>query len=405
MPSFHYQAYDAHGTLAQGRIEALSSEAASEALWAQGLTAFELEHASNSSTLWWQRELFGSGVGRADLVSFTREFATLAGAGIPLDDCLRILADQATSHAARALIAEVRQEVLNGATLSDALRQRRRFFSEDYVNIVRAGEAAGALARVFDELAALLERRQEVRSKVQSALVYPSILLALSVVSLAVIIGVLIPGIAPVFAQGGKPLPATIQFFLDLQARWLDVLIGFAMAGAAITWMIAVGLRRPAVRIRFDRLKFAVPMAGALLLQQETARFSRTLGTLLRAGVPLLQAATSACGGTANRHLAAALNRAIALVREGASLNRALDSETTLPPIALRMIAIGEEAGKLDHMLLTIAGMFEQQTQRTIDWLMTLLTPLLTVGIAGLVGSLILTVMNAILSINEIAVR
>jgi general secretion pathway protein F len=405
MPSFHYQAYDAHGTLAQGRIEALSSEAASEALWAQGLTAFELEHASDSSTPWWRRELFGSGVGRADLVSFTRELATLAGAGIPLDDCLRMLADKATSRAARALIAEVRQEVLNGATLSDALRQQRRFFSEDYVNIVRAGEAAGALARVFDELAALLERRQEVRSKVQSALVYPGILLALSAVSLAVIIGVLIPSIAPVFAQGGKPLPSAIQFFLDLQAHWLDVLLGVAIAGAMTTWMVTIALRRPAIRLGLDRLKLALPMAGALLLQQETARFSRTLGTLLRAGVPLLQAATSACGGTANRHLAAGLDRAVSLVREGASLHRALGSETTLPPIALRMIAIGEEAGKLDHMLLTTAGMFEQQTQRTIDRLMTLLTPLLTVGIAGLVGTLILTVMNAILSINEIAVR
>jgi general secretion pathway protein F len=405
MASFQYQAYDARGTLARGRIEALSLQAATEGLWAQGLTAFELEHANESSAPWWQRELFGSSVSRVDLVGFTREFATLAGAGIPLDDCLRILAERMASRAARALIADVRQEVLNGATLSDALKQQRRIFSEDYINIVRAGEAAGALARVFDELAALLERRQELRSRVQSALVYPAILLALSVVSLAVIIGVLIPSIAPVFAQGGKPLPSAIQFFLGLQAHWLNVLIGIAIGGAAITWIAAISLRRPAVRLFIDRLKLTVPLAGALLLQQETARFSRTLGTLLRAGVPLLQAATSACGGTANRHLAAALDRTIALVREGASLNRALDSETILPPIAVQMIAIGEEAGKLDHMLLTTAGMFEQQTQRTIDRLMTLLTPLLTIGIAGLVGSLILTVMNTILSINEIAVR
>jgi general secretion pathway protein F len=148
-----------------------------------------------------------------------------------------------------------------------------------------------------------------------------------------------------------------------------------------------------------------VPIVDTLMLGQETARFARTLGTLLRAGVPLTHAAASACSAATNRHLKWGLERAINLVREGKSLNAALNTETVLPAMAVRMISVGEEAGKLDHMLLTIAAMLEQQTQRNVDRLMTLLTPLLTITIAVVVGSLVMAVMNAVLGINEVAVR
>lgn len=405
MPSFQYRAYDARGSLAQGHVEAISAQAATDALWAQGLTAFRLQGAGQEGVRWWQRELFAGGARRSDLAAFTREFATLVGAGIPLDDSLRILADQATSSGIRALVADLRQDVLNGMTLSDALQKRPKVFPADYISIIRAGEAAGAIGQVLEELAALLQRREEVRAKLRSALVYPAILLGLSAISLAIIIGVLIPSIAPVFAQGGKPLPPAIQVFLTLQAHWLDLVIGLATAAAAVTWAARLASSRSSLRLLLDRGKLAAPVAGRLLLQQETARMARTLGTLLRAGVPLLQATTSACNGMVNCHLAGGLERAIALLRDGASLHRALQSEMVLPAVALRMISIGEEAGRLDQMLLTIAAMFEQQTQRSIDRLMTLLTPALTMGVAVLVGSLIMAVMNAVLSINELAVR
>jgi general secretion pathway protein F len=405
MPSFHYRAYDAQGTLALGRIDAATSDAASEALWSQGLTAFQLKDLGNNGTRWWQREVLDGGARRARLTAFTREFATLASAGIPLDECLRILSDQATSRALQTLARDIRQDVLNGRTLSEALKTRSNVFPQDYVTIVKAGEAAGAVGNVFEELAALLERRQEVRAKIQSALVYPAILLVLSAVSLSVIIGVLIPSIAPVFAQGGRPLPATIRILLVAQERWPEICFGIATLIAAVAWLALAAARRPALRTRIDRMWLGIPVAGKLALEQETARFARTLGTLLRAGVPLLQASQSAHAATSNRHIAAGVEDAIAKVREGASLSRALSETTCLPSVALRMMAIGEEAGKLDHMLLKIAAIFEQGTQRRVDRLMTLLTPVITAAIAVLVGSLILTVMNAILSINDMAVR
>jgi general secretion pathway protein F len=406
MPSFQYRAYDDRGALATGNIEALSAEAARDALWSRGLTPFQLAGSQRGPARWWQREVFGGSRGlHAELATFTRGFATLMSADIPLEEALRILAEQASSPGLRALVTDLRQEVRNGAALSDALQKRPRVFSADYVSVVRAGEIGGTVSLVLGELAMLLERRQKLRAEIQSALVYPAILVGLSCVSLAIIIGVLMPSLAPVFADGGRPPPAAIRFFLAMQSHWAEVLLGLALICGLGTWGIAIALRRPGVRSSLDGCKVRMPMLGGLLCDQDAARFARTLGTLLRAGVPLLQAATSACATIANRHIGAGVSSAIAQVREGASFHRALEAHADLPPLALRMIGIGEEAGRLDQMLLTIATMLEQQTQRRVDRFMTLLTPLLTVAIALLVGGLIMMVMNAILSINEIAVR
>jgi general secretion pathway protein F len=164
-------------------------------------------------------------------------------------------------------------------------------------------------------------------------------------------------------------------------------------------------LRRPAARLSFDALKLKLPILGPFLLKQETARYTRTLGTLLKAGVPLLQAATSACTAVRNAALLSGVTVSIDAVREGAPLHRALRSHTLLPPLALRMIAIGEEAAKLDTMLLKVATMFEQQTERDTERFMTVLTPVITLFVAVFVGALIITIMNAILSLNDLAVQ
>jgi general secretion pathway protein F len=406
MPSFQYRAYDASGRFAQGSVEAASQDAASDSLWARGLTPLQVTSSGPSAKPWWQREVFGGRRAlRSDLVAFTAELATFIGAEIALDDALRLLSDQATSAGMAELAAQLRKDVLNGATLSDAMAKRPGVFSADYVSVVRAGETGGTLGQVFEELATLLERRLEVHTKVRSALIYPAILVGLSSISLVIIVGVLMPSIAPVFAGGGRPLPAAIQFFLALQANWLEVAIAVTAAVAIVVTIASAALRRPLLRMLLDRAKVQAPVLAGFLLAQETARFARTLGTLLRAGVPLLRAATSACEVVGNRHVAAGIARAIGLLQEGASLHHALARETVLPVVALRMISVGEEAGKLDRMLLAVAGKFEQQTQRSIDRFMTALTPLLTMTIAVLVGGLIMVVMNAILSVNELTVR
>jgi general secretion pathway protein F len=406
VPSFTYRAYGGRGEFAEGRIEAASTDAASEMLWAQGLTPFHMQAADAEGEQWWQREVFGgSRSSPAQVASFTRDFATLNSAELPLDDALRILSAQAPSRAMRMVIASLLADVLDGSHLSDAMHKHPRVFAAEYVSAVRSGEVGGTLAQVFEEMADLLERRMEIRNRVRSALVYPAILVAFAVVTVGLVVAVLVPGIAPIFAEGGKAMPAAIAFVLAVQAHWTKISAALLILAAAATLALVLALRRPPVRLAIDRFKLRPPLFGAFVRERETARFARSLGTLLRAGVPLLQASTSARAVIANRHLGAGVDRALEAVREGSSLYRALERCAALPPVALRMISVGEEAGKLDRMLLRMAVMFEQQTQRTLDRFMTILTPALTLTIAFLVGGLVLTLMNAILSINELAFR
>jgi len=405
MPTFFYRAYRPDGELAQGQIEAASSVAATDGLWTQKLVPFELT-AADAAKPWWQRELLSSpALSHAQVAAFTREFATLSSAGIPLDDTLRILADQTASGRTRPLAESLLADVLNGSALSDAVEKRYDTFTPEYVSVVRAGEVGGQLGQALEELAALLERRGEVRAKVQAALVYPAILIALSIVSLGIIVGVLIPNIAPMFSEGGRPAPDTIRLLMAVHAYWLEILVVLSAIGVCAVGIAVTMLRRPATRLACDHFKLRLPILGAFLLRQETARYTRTLGTLLKAGVPLLQAAISARTTVGNAVLAAGMTNTLEAVREGAPLHVALQRYTLLPPLALRMIAIGEQAAKLDVMLLRVASMFEQQTQRDIERFMTIFTPAITLLVAVFIGALIITIMNAILSLNDLAVQ
>jgi general secretion pathway protein F len=206
-------------------------------------------------------------------------------------------------------------------------------------------------------------------------------------------------------AEGGKPMPVTIQFLLMVQSRWMEILAGGSIAAIGAVLAISIALRRPAAREALDRHVLKLPIVGPFLVHQETARFARTLGTMLQAGVPLLQAANAAKAVVVNRHLSSTIETAIESIGQGVALNRALRNETGLPDVALRMISVGEESGKLDRMLTRVAIMFEQQTQQGIERFMSMLTPMLTAAIAMLVGALILPIMNSVLSINDMAFR
>jgi general secretion pathway protein F len=406
MPTFRYRAYGGDGELAEGAVDAASSDEASEMLWSQGLTPFKLDARKISDVNWWNRELFSDAKSRrADLVTFTREFATLNAAEIPLDDALRILQQQASSPRLKILVSSLLTEVLNGVPLSDALQKQDKVFPAEYVAVVRAGEIGGTLGEIFTELADLLERRAEMQARIQSALVYPSMLVVLSLATLAVIVGGLIPSIAPIFEQSRKPIPVTIQIMLALRDNWLELVIGAAITGAFVSGAFKFLRRKPETRLALDRNKLRIPLLGAFLLQQDTARFTRTLGTMLKAGVPLVQATKSAGSVVLNRDIAAGIERAIEEIQQGMALHRALRKETALPATALQMISVGEEAGKLDRMLTRVALMLERQIQSSIDRFMSALTPALTVGIALMVGALIVPVMNAVLSINDLAAK
>jgi general secretion pathway protein F len=405
MPKFHYRAYTGSGDLQEGEVEARSSRDAEEALWRRGLTPFETRETRPTSLNSLLRITRKRGPTGAQLASFTREFATLEQADIPLDQSLRLLAVQSSSPPLRELAEEILSRIVDGSSLSDALAQRPDVFGTEYINVVHEGETVGKVGAALNDLADMLERRMELRGRMQSALIYPALLITLAVVSTAVVLGTLVPNVAPIFADNGRPMPSGLQFIIDAEAHWEAILGVVAFCVVAVMAVYRLAATRPTLRQAIDRLYLRLPYVGALFAQHATARFSRTLGSMLKAGVPLLQALESARAGVVNSYLNSKLVEVIAAVRGGSHLSAALGRIEHIPSVAPQMISIGEETGKLDEMLLRIATMFERKTHRSIEQVMGLLTPLLTVLIAGVVGGLIMTVMDAVLGINELATK
>ena len=405
--TYRYTGYTRAGAITEGRLEAISLEDAIEMLWERGLTPLETrEDGAPASEPWWRLELLSSRKpSRRDVASFTREFATLAQSDIPLDDALRIVSEQSGTTRMQPVIASLLEAVLDGAHLSDAMARHPKAFQDDYVNMARVGEASGNMARVFGELADLLERRLDLAGRLTSALVYPSVLIVMALASILVVMGVLVPNLAPMFAESGRSMPTMIGLIVRMRETWPLIVTVALVMGMGAFGIGATMLRSNQMRRAADRILLGLPLAGTLSAEQNFARFTRTLGSLLRTGVPMLPALASARSAVRNRHIGSSLEASLETVRDGQSLGRALLGRPGIPRVALRMIMVGEETGKLDEMLLRTAFVLEQQSQRRIERLMTLLTPALTIAIAGLVGGLMLTVMNAILSVNELALQ
>ncbi len=406
MPSFSYRALNDAGDLREGEVEAASREAAEEAVWRLGLTPFEWRDGSPAArsrlSSFLTRE---AKPGARRLAAFTREFATLEQADIPLDQSLRLLAAQSASPALRKIADDILNQVVDGASLSQALASRPDVFGQDYVQVVREGESVGRVGEALTELADMMERGLELRGRIQSALVYPALLIVMAIGSTAVVMGTLIPNIAPIFTDNGKPLPSGLQFVMGVEAHGGEIALALILGAAGIFVAARMIAARPALRSSFDRLLLRLPAVGALLRKLATARFARSLGSMLKAGAPMLQGLESARLSVGNQYLRDRFAHAIEEVRGGARLSACLREIDLFPPAAAQMIAIGEETGQTSAMLLRLAVMFERDSQAAIERVMSLLTPLLTVTIAGAVGGLILTVMDAVLSINDLAMK
>jgi general secretion pathway protein F len=405
MSMFHYRAYSAQGDLVEGEIEARSREEAEESLWGRGVTPFSVQETRAAAGVSLTSFFTRSGPSAAELASFTREFATLEQADLPLDNSLRILAQQAGSPAVRALAEEILRRVVDGASLSDALTARAELFGADYINIIRAGETMGNVAQALGDIAEMLERRLEMRAKIQSGLVYPALLIVLAIISTGVVLGTLVPNIAPIFADNGRPMPKGLQFIIDLEGSWPLIATAFFLIGAGLFALKRYAASHPPLQIKIDRFLLDLPYAGAIIAKYQAARFARTLGAMSRAGVPLLQGLESARAVVSNAHFRAELAGAIEQVRGGVALSAALERIEAFPTAAAQMTRIGEEVAKLDELLLRLASLFERQTQRSIERAVGLVTPMLTILIAGVVGGLIMTVMDAVLGINELATQ
>lgn len=419
MATFHYKAYTAQGVVTAGTIVADGVDAAIDALYSSGLTPFETYGASgeaagrasqtsaapdNTDVSIWKRELFTSNrFSLKQLTAFTVELASLTNSGLPLDAAFRIIAGPGASPKTIRLANGLLKDVLAGAQLSEAMARRPEIFPSDYRAILSAGEAGGITGQVLKQIAELLARRLEIRGKIQTALVYPVILILMSMVSVLVIVFVLVPSISPIFTDAGLPLPGILNTFVDLQENWFRAALvtGFVIFAGATLWNKAK--RNPETMLGLDRLTYALPVVGRLIQVRDAGGFARALGTLLSARVPLMSAMQTARALVSNRHLNALYQKAIDRVPEGTPLHRAFDGTGLLPATSLRLVAVGEESGQLAPMLMQVATVLEGDLQRKIERMVGLLTPILTLAVGGGIGALIMQVMSAVLSINDLA--
>ena len=409
MARFSYSAYDGHGQLEIKEIEAADAGTLSSALGRAGLYPFDIVEVgtggrASAAPGGMHRTRQGRAMPLTHLGRTIRELATLLGADVPIDQALTLLSSgPATPTAAAA--AGLLERVRSGAALSEAMQAAGGAFPEYCISMVQAGEASGSLGAVLSDLADLLDRRADMQSRLRSALVYPMILVLMAIAAVVLIVSVLIPSLAPLFEDSGAEPPAAMQVLLFLHdtaiADWPVLLALAGLLAAAI----ALAIRSEPLRLMGDRLALQTPLLSGILARAETARLTHTLGALIRGGVVLPNALRISTLVVRNRTVRAAMVQICEDVKEGASLSRLLERTQVLSPMALRLIAIGEETGRLEKMLAHVARIAETELQRRLELMMSLLTPLLTLLIGLGVGGLIYSVMTTILRVNDMAIR
>lgn len=395
MPQFRYKALNAHGEVFDGQMEAASEAEVAARLQDQGHLPMETRVAveGSSAAVSWATLLRRKPFDGAALVQFTQQLATLLGAGQPLDRALSILLELPEDERSRRVITDVRDIVRGGAALSTALERQHGLFSRLYINMVRAGEAGGSLHETLQRLADYLERSRELKGRVINALIYPAILLAVVGGALLFLLGYVVPQFALMYESLDVALPWFTQWVLNVGLLVRDYWLVLVVVPCIVLLLMDRKLRQPAFRLAADGWLLERKGVGALVAKLETARLARTLGTLLRNGVPLLAGLGIARNVLGNRALAADVDTASDEVKNGNGLSAALSRGKRFPRLALQMIQVGEESGALDTMLLKTADTFEQESARAIDRLLSALVPVITLVLASVVGLVIVAVL------------
>ncbi len=404
MPKFRYSAFTPAGLIERGEIDCSTRADSLSILSARGLVPFESAEAGGPS-ITRQRDSPLRRSGRLRLkiyADLTRELSVLLAADIPLDASLRLLVQQTANRRLGALAERLLAAVTAGQSLSGAIANADPDAPAVLASLLRAGEARGGLAPTLVDLAAFFESRIEMQGKIRSALTYPTILCITALGAIAIIIGALVPAVMPIFTDSGTPPPLVLSLANQLGQTITQQ--GYLIAIGIIAVALSIGalLRLPGVRTALDRAALALPGIGPLIRQGSTALFARTLGTLLRNGVSLLPALEIAASVVPSPTIRAAILQAAERVKEGRRLADALAQTGRFSDFALRFVAVGEEASKLDGMLLHLADLSARETQRSIDRAMTLVSPLLTIGIGALIGGLFVFIVQALLSFNAL---
>lgn len=406
MSLYSYKATDAAGKLVTGTIEAADEKEAVAVL--QGMRYIPIRvspakgnHIGSDIGLSKQVASLFNRVSTKDVMIFTQDLSTLLSAGIPVDRALSILINAAERERFRDVIRDVLKSIQGGSYLSNALAKHPQVFSSFYVSMVKAGEAGGVLDDVLKRLGTFLESAQDFKDYIKSAMVYPIFLVFVGGISIIILLTFVIPKFSVIFADMHQVMPFSTRMLLAfstaLKTYWWAILGAFT----AIYLLARSYIKTPAGSLKLDYYKLHLPVAGELAKKIEVARFTRTLGTLAQSGVPILQALHLVRDIIGNQVIAGTLGKVYDRVKEGEKLSRPLSDIDMFPSLAIQMITVGEETGRLDEMLLRVAENYEKAAKDTVRRLVSFLEPAMILGMGIVVGFIVISMMMAIFSMNE----
>jgi len=413
MPLFAYSAVDAQGKTHQGTVEANNAADAAAAIKKQGRFPTNIAETaaagskSKGKGFSFSLSLGGGGttgkVPSKVLTVFTRQLSTLISAGLPLLRSLRTLGKQEKNPNLKKIMASLAESVEGGTTFSEALSQHPKAFNKLYVNMVKAGELGGVLEVVLTRLAEFAEKSQRIRGKVTSAMVYPLVVLTIAVGIVSFLMLFIVPKFEAIFKDmlGGRPLPAITQIIMDL-SRFIQgnfLLIAGTLAAAVVGCRFA--LRLPAFSAAVDNYKLKLPLFGDMLTKTSVARFSRTLGTLVSSGVPILQALQITRDTAGNERVSKAIESIHDNVKEGESMVAPMEASQIFPPMVVSMVQVGEETGQLPDMLTKVADVFEEEVDTAVAGLTSLLEPVMIVFLALIVGTIVVALFLPLITIIQ----
>lgn len=404
MPLYSYKAVNNQGETEEGIKNAQDQQAVLLELQDQGLIPIRVEPARDKTFLGIKLGAAVVRLSQKEIMLLTSELATLLDSGLPLDRSLQILIQLTEDNEKLSkLISQVLEKVKGGASLADALENQTQVFSRFYLNMIRAGEMGGNLGDVLTRLAEYLERSQELKETVATALIYPAILLVMSVASLLVMLTFVVPQFTEMFENSGQALPVPTQIVVALaeflQAYWWVIVL----AVVSISSYMKSQLADPVSKKVWDGRFLVMPLFGDIILHMETANLTRTLGTLLGNGVSILNALGIVRETAGNLVMAELLDEAEQQLKQGKSMSDALTKNECFPKLAIQMIKMGEETGRLEEMLLRVATIYDKQLRTAIQRMLALLEPALIISLGLMIAGIIVSILLAILSVNDLA--
>ncbi len=390
MGKFAWEGTTKSGQTMKGEMEAPNAEAVQAQLRRQGISPGNIKERGKGFDMELKIPGFEPKVTTKDLVVFTRQFATMIDAGLPLVQCLDILSRQQENKTFKRNLVQVKEDVESGSTFADALKKHPNAFDELYVNLVAAGEVGGILDTILNRLAAYIEKALKLKKKVKSAMTYPATIIGIATVVITVILVFVIPAFEKMFADFGGELPMPTQIVVNMSNFIQDYILLIIGGCFGFMWLMKRIYRTPQGRLRMDAIALKLPVMGVLVRKVAVAKFTRTLGTMISSGVPILDGLDIVAKTAGNKIVENAIYRVAQSISEGKTIAEPLEKSGVFPPMVCQMIAVGEQSGSIDTMLNKIADFYDDEVDDAVGNLTAMMEPLLMLFLGTTVGGLVI---------------